>query len=125
MFWLQGLVSFALWIGYGIMQSRRSPAIKAKLVSMPRHKRALNGALLMVGGGAVLFAVLLAVYALGGFTRVGMSLWAWFAISAAGLLFVHGQTMSMAMLVTLIVEPGVTSIGSGSSDQKGTGSAQM
>ncbi len=124
MFWFQGLVSFALWIGYGVFQSRRSEKIRVKLTAIPRGKRGLMGAITMILGASALFGTLLGTYALGGFGLNGMTILAWIAISIGGLFFVHSQTMSMAILVTLMAEPGVTSMGSKPSDPQGPDIAQ-
>ena len=118
MFWVQALTSFALWIGYGIYKARNSTALRLKLLDIPRGRRPLYGAGLMILGSAVLFGVLLLAFTLGGFTQNGMSALAWIAVAVAGLVFVHCQMLSMAMLVTLVMDGGVTSREGRTSDQK-------
>lgn len=117
MIWFQALACFGLWIGYGVVQARRSESIRAKVNALPRGTRATLGAVLLVVGAAVLFGTLIGAQLLGGFTRDGMSPLTWLAIGAGGLLFVHAQTMAMAMLVSLVHES-VTSTTSPSSDQE-------
>jgi hypothetical protein len=120
MFWIQGLVCFVLWIGYGFVQSRRSGQIRENLQKLSRKTRALSGAALMLLGAGVLFGALIGNHALGGFTPTGMTPLSWICIALAGLLFVHAQTMAMAMLVTLMYDGVVTSRQSAPSDQKGS-----
>lgn len=125
MIWIQGLVCLVLWIGYGVVQSRRSNELRDKLNAIPRSARGLRGALLMLVGAAILFAALLIAHSLGGFTENGMTPLTWVAIAIAGFAFVHGQTMAMAILVTLVTDGVVTSERRGPSDQKGPDPAGM
>jgi len=115
--WFQALVCFGLWIGYGVLQARRSETIRAKVTSLSRNARATMGAVTMLLGAIVLFGILIGSQYLGGFTRDGMTPLTWLAIGAGGLLFVHAQTMAMAMLVSLVYES-VTSTPGASSDQE-------
>lgn len=119
MIWVQGLTCLAVWLAYGVFQSRRSTALRTKLLSIPRSSRGLRGAALMLLGAAALMAALIIAHSLGGFTPNGMTPLTWIGIAVAGLVFVHGQTMAMAILVTLVTDGVVTSESSGPSDQKG------
>ncbi len=74
----------------------------------------------MLLGAALLMAALLIAHSQGGFTPNGMTPLTWLAIAAAGLAFVHGQTMAMAILVTLVADGVVTSKGRNPSDQEGS-----
>src|SRR5690242_522485 len=103
-FWAQGLACFLLWIGYGVVQSRRSEAIRVKVGGMSRTARAVLGALLMVGGAALLIGAGLLMDGIGGFAKTGMTPIGWLIVATAGLVFVHAQTMSFAMLVSLAHE---------------------
>lgn len=102
--WLQGGLSFVIWIGYGVIQNRRSNRIRQDVGRMPRSQRGLLGAALFVVGAMVLIGGLAIIQQNGGFTNSGMTLFAWLAVSALGLAFVHAQTMGMAMLVSLVQE---------------------
>src|SRR5437868_786755 len=102
--WLQGGISFVLWIAYGVVQSRRSGAIRAQVVQLGPAHRGILGAALFVVGAMVLIGGLSIVLQRGGFTPSGMTPLAWLTITLLGLAFVHAQTMGMAMLVSLIQE---------------------
>jgi hypothetical protein len=109
--WIQGAVSFLLWIGYGIFQSRRSHLIREQVGRMGRAQRGITGSMLFLVGAMVLIGGLAIVMQQGGFTSSGMTPVAWLTVSLLGLAFVHAQTMGMAMLVSLVHEnvtnPGV------------------
>jgi hypothetical protein len=102
MIWIQGLISFLVWIGYGFFQARRSEKIRAWVCSLSRQHRAVSGALLIVVGMAFLFGGLFALLQMGGFTATGLTPVAWGAVTLLGLLFVHFQTLGTGMLVSLI-----------------------
>jgi hypothetical protein len=125
MIWVQGLVCLAIWIGYGVFQTRRSTTLRAQLLAIPRSARGIRGAVLMLLGAAILMASLMLANSLGGFTDNGMTPLTWVGIAIAGLAFVHGQTMAMAILVTMVTDGVVTSEGRGPSDQKGPDAAGM
>ncbi len=72
---------------------------------------------MMVCGAAILFATGIVAQLTGGFTSNGMTWYGWLLIALGGLAFVHAQTMAMALLVS-IVQEGVTSTISASSDQE-------
>jgi len=71
----------------------------------------------MVIGGLILFGSFFGSVMWGGFSQSGMNPLTWIVLTIAGLAFAHAQTMSMAMLVSL-VQDGVTSGAPGSSDQQ-------
>ena len=104
MIWLQGGVSFLIWIAYGVIQNRRSETIRSWALTVPRQRRALLAAAFMIGSIAIMFAALTACLRLNGFTKDGMAAWVWLVVSAFGLLFVHGQTMATALLVATVQE---------------------
>lgn len=98
------------------MQSKRSGVIHDKLRGLTRTKRAVSGAALMIFGAAALFGVLIGSHSLNGFTPQGMTVLTWVSVALSGLLFVHAQTMALAMLVSLVYD-GVTSSAAVTSDQ--------
>ena len=104
MIWLQGALSFLVWIGYGVFQSRRSEKIRAQVGAIPRSTRGLLGAALFFVGAMVLLGGLFLVLRGGGFTASGMTAWAWLVVTVLGFAFVHAQTLGMAMLVSLVHE---------------------
>jgi len=115
----QGIGSFVLWILYGVYQARRSSAIRNRVGMVPRSTRGLAGAGLMLLGILVLFGAFVGIQAIGGFTRTGMTPLAWVLMTLAGLLFVHCQTMGMAMLVSVALE-GATSVHANTSSKPDT-----
>jgi hypothetical protein len=102
--WAQAGVSFLVWIAYGIVQARRSEEIRVRVFAMPRNARTVRAVSLMLGGVVFLGLGLAVVQALGGVTRDGMTLWGWVLVTGVGLVFVHAQAMSMALLVSLALE---------------------
>jgi len=79
---------------------RLAQAVRAWSVSIPRSKRGLLAAALLVGSIIPMFVVLTLSLKLNGFGPGGMKPLVWFAAAALGLLFVHGQTLATALLVT-------------------------
>ncbi len=71
----------------------------------------------MLGGAACLLLALILGQTLGGFGASGMTPLAWIVVAVCGLAFVHAQTMSMAILVTLVYDGVVTSEVAESSDE--------
>ena len=117
MFWAQGLFCFLLWIGYGVVQSRRTDMIREKVGGMSRGARGGLGAALMVLGAMVLLGGGLLIEQAGGFTKTGMTPLGWLIVAAIGLLFVHAQTMAFSMLLSLVQET-VTNVARPPSDHK-------
>lgn len=97
-----------LWIAYGALLWRRSEAIRSHAGKGSRTGRAVRAALMLFGGAALLLTCLVQLQNAGGFTRTGMTPFAWAAVTVAGLVFVHLQTMAAAILVLLVQEPVTT-----------------
>lgn len=104
MIWVQGGVSFLFWITYGVIQSRRSDAIRDWALSVPRKGRILQAITLMFVSILVLFAVLVTCLKNNGFGASGMTSLTWLLVTVFGMLFVHGQTLSTALLVATMQE---------------------
>jgi len=102
--WLQGGTCFILWIAYGVLQTRRSASIRQWAVSVSRSRRSLLAAALMIGSILPVFAVLTLALQFHGFGNNGMAIGVWLGVSFFGLLFVHGQTLATALLVTVAQE---------------------
>ncbi len=100
MIWLQGGLCFLIWLGYGVFQMRRAQEVRTWSVSIPRSKRGLLAAGLLVGSIIPIFAALTFSLKLNGFGPNGMKPIVWIAAALLGLLFVHGQTLATALLVT-------------------------
>ena len=104
MIWLQGGTCFALWIAYGVLQNRRGLAIKAWAEAIPRAKRGLMAAAIMLGAMVPIFIVLNLALQHGGFSNNGMAPVVWLSVAIFGLAFVHGQTLATALLVISAME---------------------
>jgi len=114
MIWVQGGVCFLLWVGYGVYQTRRSDAVRRWAIGVPKTRRALLSAALMLSSTGIVFACLIAALKNGGFGNNGMTLVVWLGVALLGLLFVHAQTLATALLV-LAAHQAVTDSRSGSS----------
>ncbi|HEY0866437.1 MAG TPA: hypothetical protein VGE01_03605 [Fimbriimonas sp.] len=101
MIWIQGLLSFLVWVGYGFWQSRRPQPPLTFTRRMRREVRGLTAAALLLVAVALLFGALDAVYRFGGFRPQGLAPWAWGLVTVVGLAFIHLQTLSLALIVTL------------------------
>lgn len=100
MIYLQGATCFLLWIGYGFMQGRRSQFVRNWAQSTERTRRGLLAAALMLGSMLPVFVVLNLALQYNGFGKNGMSALVWLGVAVFGLVFVHGQTLATALLVT-------------------------
>lgn len=101
MLWAQGLVSFVVWILYGVFQTRRLAQVRAAVERVPRSRRGCLGALILLVAAGTLFGGLIGITAMGGFAGGGMTALGWLLVTLLGLGFVHAQTMAVAMLATL------------------------
>ena len=99
MFWAQALLSFGLWVAYGVVQARRASRIRAWARQVSPALRGLWAAGLFLGGAGVMFGSLFSLAARNGITPLGIAGWGWIVLSLAGLVFVHAQTLAMALLV--------------------------
>ncbi len=102
--WTPGLLCFALWIGYGVLQARRASAIRTRVLQISRPKRALAAAGLMLLGMVILFAGLGLIVTNLATNAASLSLPGWLGVAVVGLVFVHAQTLGMAMLVSIAYE---------------------
>jgi hypothetical protein len=71
---------------------------------VPRTNRGLLAAALMLGSLVPVFLVLNLALQHGGFGDNGMTPVVWLGVGAFGLVFVHGQTLATALLVTMAQE---------------------
>ena len=90
---------------------------------MSRSSRKAWGPVLMFGSAAVMLFGLFLIYNAGGMRPTGMLPWAWAAITILGLIMVHGQTMAMAMIVSLVMDE-VTDSSAAASSDKSLGDSQ-
>ncbi len=97
----QGVGSFGMWILYGILQARRSAQIRVDVGRLSRAKRVGFGTAMLLGGVFLLFGGFIFVHSIGGFAKDAMTWYGWLLVSMIGLVFVHLQTLGMAMLVSL------------------------
>ncbi|HVL38466.1 MAG TPA: hypothetical protein VM328_03650 [Fimbriimonadaceae bacterium] len=101
MFLAQVALMFALWLGYGLLQWRRSQTIQQAMMEICRKRRAVYGPLLLLAGVAAMAGGFAVVQAMGGLTREGLTIVAWLVLALSGLLFVHLQTIGAAMMASL------------------------
>lgn len=76
----------------------------------------------MVGGASILFLAFVACILGSGLGKNGFVWWAWILMGLGGLAFVHAQTISMAMLMSLATDS-VTSRAAPTSDLQNSDSA--
>jgi len=98
-FWAQALSSFGLWIAYGVYQSRRSAKVRAWAQRFSPASRGLAAAGLFLTAALVMFGGLMAIITGKGLGPSGLAGWAWLLVVCVGLVFVHIQTLAMALLV--------------------------
>jgi hypothetical protein len=91
---------FALWIAYGIYQWRNGPRLLAKLKLIEAGKRKLWGTLLLLGSALFLLGSLFGLSNVSP-AKNGLSFGQWAIVAVIGLIFVHGQTIACAMLLSL------------------------
>jgi hypothetical protein len=113
-FAIQCLLLLAAWIGYGILQWRRSDRIRQRVLEISRTTRVWLAIVALFGSGAAMILGLFIVQESGGSTGDHLRWWAWLTIAVLGLGFVHAQSLAGAMMVSLIQEA-VTSPDGGTS----------
>lgn len=99
MFWAQALLSFALWVAFGVVRMRNSTHWRDRAKQVSPAKRGIQAAAAFLLAVVVLFGPLTLIATLGGLTKSGFTLWAWLVLTAAGLAFVALQTWGTALLV--------------------------
>lgn len=114
MIWLQGLLSFLVWILYGWRMRSASASLRDRLIGWPRKRRVLVASLGLTGSLVLLFLSLWCIAALGGMRETGLTAWGWIAVTLAGLGFIHVQVISAASMITLL-HSSVTPASTGSS----------
>jgi hypothetical protein len=100
----QCVVSFAIWIAFGVARWIKREGMRAKIDAMPRTRRVLGGAAMMILGAAWLLGGMLAIQSLNGIQQGALALWAWLAVTLVGLGFVWAQTEAVAMMVSVVLE---------------------
>ncbi|MFN3684293.1 MAG: hypothetical protein ACK41F_10235 [Fimbriimonadaceae bacterium] len=110
-FWLQGAVSFLIWILYGIGLRRRTERTVAWVESWSRGVRTAIGAACLILSGVLLLAGLSALRALAGpRPDGGLETVPWIAVTLLGIAFVELQVLGAVILVSLA---GPTSVSRG------------
>jgi F0F1-type ATP synthase membrane subunit c/vacuolar-type H+-ATPase subunit K len=99
-------ICFLGWIGYGVWQGRQQAALLAKMATLPRSVRTRRATFMLLGSGAWLMGLLFVLRATGAMSEKGIAPWAWIVVGVGGLVFVHGQTMAGAYLISTAVTPG-------------------
>ena len=83
-----------------MFQARRSGEVRVWAQGTARSKRGLLAAFWMLGSILPVFIILNVALQYNGFGKNGMTPVTWLGVSVFGLLFVHGQTLATALLVT-------------------------
>jgi len=100
----QVAVSFAIWILFGWMQSRRTARWRAVLGQIDRRLRTALGPLLMLAGAIALLGGGFVVFAIHGLTRDSLTLGGWIAVTLVGLVFVGCQMVAALLMFSLATE---------------------
>lgn len=101
-FWLQGAVSFLIWILYGVGLRRRTERTVARVESWSRTVRILLGVACLVLSGVLLLAGLAALRALAGPQPTeGLETVPWIAVTLLGIAFVELQVLGATIMVSL------------------------
>jgi len=114
----QSAIAFLIWVAYGYYQSRRPEQVRRISERIKREYRGPVAALLLMAAVAALFLGLNLVVLAGGFKSDGLAIWAWVAVVAIGLMFVHLQTLALALIVSVVQESVTASRLSASSSQE-------
>lgn len=104
MLWIQALVSFALWIAYGVVLARLAPSMRKTFSGQSRRRRTVLGPVLMVLGAVLLLVGIGGIGALRGLGPTGLKPWAWLVLTVIGLGFVHAQSVASLLMISLATE---------------------
>lgn len=88
-------LAFVIWIAYGLYVWRKRGRVLAWAQSKPPQVRLPLSLGLLLGGAAILFGGLMAIDQTGGLKQV----WAWPAVVAFGIVFVHCQVLAAVLAV--------------------------
>ncbi len=102
MVWVQSLLAFALWIGWGVWQARRVPAWRERLLAMSRTARGVGGPILLFCGAGVMLGGLFLVQQMNGLQGGALTPLAWGIVILIGLAFVQSQIVAGAMMISLM-----------------------
>ncbi len=91
-----------VWVLYGWTVWRRTPQIRQKYGAMERNKRVLLSIWLMIGGLLALLFGLFGAFSLLAPKNGAPGFALWLAVAAIGCVFVHAQTLSAAIMTTLM-----------------------
>lgn len=97
-------LAFAIWIAYGVIQAKRWPVLRERMLAVPAARRKLLAPILMFSGAAGMLVGMSLIAQMGGIEVGQLKPWAWGAVTLLGLAFVHAQTMATLMIVSLIGE---------------------
>ncbi|MEJ5170282.1 MAG: hypothetical protein WHU10_04780 [Fimbriimonadales bacterium] len=101
-FWLQGAVSFLIWILYGVGLRRRAERTARMVEHWGHGVRVFAGAACLILSGVLLLAGLAALRHLAGPQPAdGMETVPWIAVTLLGILFVELQVLGATIMVSL------------------------
>lgn len=102
MIWAQGGICFLAWLAYGVAMRRRSERLRTSLRTLSRPRMVLLSSACFVGSIVGLLAGLYLLSSWGGIEQGILVWWAWVAVAAIGIGFVHLQVLGAAALVTMV-----------------------
>jgi len=103
MIWVQSSVCFLVWIVYGLIMRRETPRFRHWIASIPRTRKVIYGAALLLYGMFKLIGGLFGVRYLGLIQHGQFTLSGFLIVAVVGTLFIHSQVMG-AMLMIAVVE---------------------
>lgn len=102
MIWLQGILCFILWLGFGLYLRRGADGLRSRLSCMGRGRKVLLATACFFASLGLLFLGLAAVTWLGGMGQGSLKWWAVPAVAIVGSAFILLQVLAAGSLVTLI-----------------------
>lgn len=101
---VQVAISFAIWILFGWMQSRRTAKWRSILGSMSRKTRTVLGPILMLLGASALLGGGFLTLSIHGLNHDSLTLAGWLCVTVVGLLFVGCQMVAALLMFSLATE---------------------
>jgi len=115
--WIQGSACALLWLAYGYWLRGRFLTLRPRIDGLPRGIKVARSTVGFLASIAVLFAGIWAIDIAGGLHRGALTLWALPIVAIVGLVFVHLQSTSAALLLSLVLSSETTEGDSASESQ--------
>ena len=101
MLWGQAFASFVAWLIYGALLARRAPETRVRYGALSRKRRAVLGPVLMIVAAGVMLGGVAIVGLFQGIRNHSLVGWAWLVLTLMGIAFVHIQSTSALMMISL------------------------